>query len=96
MIYNRKRLRADLENINPKLSAVRPGFHFEAESRNNYTALDLYDGNSCETNIATGTPAECFNAACRYIVASMRVIEIDCLDSEKRMIKRTVLVGWEP
>lgn len=92
MIYNRKRLRADLESINPKLSAVCPGFHFEAEGRNNYTALDLYDGDSCETNIACGTPAECFSAACRYIVASMQVIEMDCLDSEKRMIKRMVIV----
>jgi len=70
-MYTRNNLKSDLKAANNVLNEVDPGFHFEAEGRNGYTGLDLYKGNVCWSCTATGTPRECYNAACRWIVARM-------------------------
>lgn len=73
MAYTISSLKIELEILNPKLALVHPGFHFQADARNFSNALDLYNGDLCETNLHLGSPRECVAAAYQYIVLHMKL-----------------------
>ena len=66
MRYTIKALRADLERFNAELAKQGYTFHLEAESRNGYTGLDLYEGKRCQRTIETGSPMDCHLAIIQF------------------------------
>lgn len=69
--YTRKDLYAELHEVNKKLDGS--GYYLAAQSRNGYTGLDEYRGDSsegnagkCVRNLKCGTPRECIQAAYDY------------------------------
>ena len=69
--YTRKDLYAELHEVNKKLDGS--GYSLAAQSRNGYTGLDEYRGDSsegnagkCVRNLKCGTPRECIQAAYDY------------------------------
>ena len=69
--YTRKDLYAELHKDNKKLDGS--GYYLAAQSRNGYTGLDEYHGDSsegnagkCVRNLKCGTPRECIQAAYDY------------------------------
>jgi hypothetical protein len=72
MAYTRASLRHDLIEINETLMGINKT-RLEAEGRNGYTGLDLYDEKgACLTNITCGTPKECLAAANSHVVRALR------------------------
>lgn len=45
--YTKNSLKADLEELNTKLEAEGSTYSFKYEGRNNYHAVDLYNGDMC-------------------------------------------------
>lgn len=55
--------RTDLNNavdhVNAKMEMFNSSYRFAAQSRNGYTAVDVYKDGRCLFACATGTPREC-------------------------------------
>ena len=59
--YNRE----DLNQLCEKLNA-RQELQYQPQSRNGYTAVDLYQDGKCRYNLAIGTPKECAFAVMQH------------------------------
>lgn len=67
----RNDLNAAITHVNDKLRRMGSPYHYEAQSRNGYTAVDLYKGERCRHCIVMGTPKDCigglYNNAFDYL-----------------------------
>ena len=61
MRYTYKDLQRDVMEVNEALKHKGANFHFRAQQRNGYTAIDLYDTPSgkCLRDVQGGSPLEC-------------------------------------
>lgn len=59
MRYTRSDLNALCEKLNKRLADSGLTMRYEIQSRNGYTAADLYAGDGCLRAIGTGSPKDC-------------------------------------
>ena len=59
MRYTRSDLNSLCDKLNKRLADGGSTMRYETQSRNGYTAVDLYVGNGCLRAVGTGSPKEC-------------------------------------
>ena len=59
MRYTRSDLNSLCDRLNKRLRDGGSTMQYLAQSRNGYTAVDLYDGDGCRRAVGTGSPKEC-------------------------------------
>jgi hypothetical protein len=66
--YTKNQLQKDIELLNKKLERLNVPQRLSCEGRNNYRAIDIYEGKTCLRNLACGTPRECLAAAQDFVL----------------------------
>lgn len=75
MRYTRAELNSLCDKLNKRLRDGGSTMQYQAQSRNGYTAVDLYVGDGCLRAVGTGSPKDCAFAVMEHALTLFTTLD---------------------